>query len=229
MKPEIDPERELTDPYVIDVPFPHVPPGPAETELMEGGAPALILPRSQDVDLVVSAIDIPMPKHLQKALKPWSREDLHVRVFQGVRAGGPKARQVCCRETFDMETGSLLAREYFDPGKGPVRLPTPALPGCSPTTSHSMCIRSLLWYSELDPVPESIRAVAARCRARAGALHGEVRPVVVLRGEDGSAQAQAREVYGQDYGGVECHTFYIRPRGTIGGGRGRIQGIHGDK
>ena len=130
---------------------------------MEGGAPAL-LPRSQDIDLVVSAINIPMPWHLRKALKPWSREDLYVRVFQGVRAGGPKARQVCCRETFDMETGSLLAREYFDPGKGPVRLPTPALPGCSPSmdsSSHSMCIRSLFWYSELDPVPESIRAVAA--------------------------------------------------------------------
>ena len=161
-----------------------------------------MLPRSQDVDLVVSAIDIPMPRHLQKALKPWSREDLHVRVFQGVRAGGPKARQVCCRETFDMETGALLAREYFDPGKGPVRLPTPALPGCSPTSSHSICVRSVLWYSELDPVPESIRAVAARCRARAGALTRAVRPVVVLRGEDGSAQAQAREASGQDCGGV---------------------------
>ena len=111
-------------------------------------------------------------------------------VFQGVRAGGPKARQVCCRETFDMETGALLAREYFDPGKGPVRLPTPALPGCSPASSHALSIRSVLWYSDLDPVPESM---AARCRARAGAHRREVRPVVVLRGEDGSAQAQARE------------------------------------
>ena len=193
LEPEVDPERELTDPYVIDVPFPHVPPGPEETELMEGGAPAL-LPRSQDVDLVVSAINFPMPRHLQKALKPWSREDLHVRVFQGVRAGGPKARQVCCRETFDMETGSLLAREYFDPGKGPVRLPTPALPGCSPSSSSSLSIRSLFWYSELDPVPKSIRAAAARCRARVAALHDEVRPVVVLRGEDDYAPAQAQEV-----------------------------------
>ena len=51
----------------------------------------------------------------------------------------------------------------------------------------------MLWYSELYPVPESIRAVAVRCRARAGAFNREVRPVVVLRGEDGSAQAQARE------------------------------------
>ena len=167
---------------------------------MEGGAPAL-LPRSQDVDLVVSAINIPMPLHLQKALKTWSREDLHVRVFQGVRTGGPKARQACCRETFDMETGSLLAREYFDPGKGSTRLPSPALPDCSPSSSHSVC--SVFWYSEIDPVPEAIRAVAARCRARASASRNEVRPVVVLRGEGVSAQAQAREAYVQKNGGVE--------------------------
>ena len=144
LEPEVDPYREDTDPYVIDVPFPHLPPGPAETELM-GGAPAL-LPRSQDVDLVVSAINIPMPSHLRKALKTWSREDLHVRVFQGVRSGGPKARQVCCRETFDMETGSLLAREYFDPGKGSTRLPSPALPDCSPASSHSACSQCLLVF-----------------------------------------------------------------------------------
>ena len=71
LEPEIDPHREETDPYVIEVPFPHVPPGPAETELMEGCAPAL-LPRSQDVDLVVSAINIPLPTHLRMALKTWS-------------------------------------------------------------------------------------------------------------------------------------------------------------
>ena len=162
LEPEIDPEREVMDPYVMEVPFPHDPPGPAETELMDGGAPAL-LPRSQEVDLVVSAINIPMPWHLRKALKPWSREDLHVRVFQGVRAGGPKTRTVCCRETFDMETGSLLAREYFDPGKGSTRLPTPALPGCAPFSSESLSVRSIFWYSEVDPLPESICAIAARC------------------------------------------------------------------
>ena len=140
LEPEVDPYREDRDPYVIDVPFPHVPPGPAETELMGGDAPAL-LPRSQDVDLVVSAINIPMPSHLRKALKTWSREDLHVRIFQGVRSGGPKARQVCCRETFDMETGSLLACECFDPGKSSTRLPSPALPDCPPASSHSVCVR----------------------------------------------------------------------------------------
>ena len=103
MEPEVDPERELTDPYVIDAPFPHVPPGP------------------------------------------------------GVRTG------------VDMETGSLLAREYFDPG-------------CSPLSSHTMCVRSIFWYSEIDPVSESIRAIAARCRARASASRDAVRPVVVLGG-----------------------------------------------
>ena len=101
LEPEVDPEKVVVDPYVVDVPFPHAPPGPAENELMEGDAPAL-LPRSQDVDLVVSAVESPMPPHLKKALKTWSREDLNVHVFQGVRTGGPRARQVCCRETFDM-------------------------------------------------------------------------------------------------------------------------------
>ena len=223
LEPEVDPERELMDPYVIDVPFPHVPPRPVETELMEGGAPAL-LPRSQDVDLVVSAVNIPMPWHLRKALKPWSREDLHVRVFQGVRAGGPKARQVCCRETFDMETGSLLAREYFDPGKGPVRLPTPALPGCSPSSSSSLCIRSLFWYSELDPVPESIRAVAARCCARAGALTDAVRP----SGGWVCTSTSPRGTHTEERGSGR-HVFHTSPRGTRTKERGRIQDIPGDK
>ena len=68
LEPEVIPQREVLDPYVVDVPFPHVPPGPAENEFMGGDAPAL-LPRSQDVDLVVSAINIPMPTHLKKALK----------------------------------------------------------------------------------------------------------------------------------------------------------------
>ena len=201
LEPEVAPEREVVDPYVMDVPFPHAPPGPAETELMGGGAPAL-LPRSQDVDLVVSAINVPLPSHLRKAEKPWSREDLHVRVFQGVRTGGPKARQVCCRETFDMETGSLLATEYFDPGKGSARLPSPALPGCSPLSSHTVCIRSVFWYSEIDPVPESIRAVVARCRARASSPTCVARPVVVLRGEEvESAAARAQGAHVQKNGG----------------------------
>ena len=62
---------------------------------------------------------------LKKALRSWSREDLNVRVFQGVRTGGPRARQVCCRETFDMESGALLAREYLKTQKGTVSSPHP--------------------------------------------------------------------------------------------------------
>ena len=162
MEPEVIPQREVLDPYVVDVPFPHVPPGPAENEFMGGDAPAL-LPRSQDVDLVVSAINIPMPTHLKKALKCWGREDLNVRVFQGVRSGGPQGRQVCCRETFDMESGALLAREYFNPKKGQCRIPTPALPDCSSTSPRTLFVRSVFWYSEIEPVPESIRAVPSSC------------------------------------------------------------------
>ena len=183
-------------------PFHDVPHGPAETELMDGARP-LCCHVLKTLTLLSQAINIPIPLHLRKALKTWSREDLHVRVFQGVRTGGPKARQVCCRETFDMETGSLLAREYFDPGKGPTRLPSPALPDCSLSSSHSMCVRSVFWYSEVDPVPETIRAVAAQCRARASASRNEARRVVALWGEGVSAHAQAREAYVQKNGGVE--------------------------
>ena len=96
----------------------------------------------------------------------WTREDLNVRVFQGVRTGGPKARQVCCRETFDMGSGALLAREFFDPAKGQsIRLPTPALPQCSPLSAQTLSIRNVFWYSEVY--------VNAAMRARdADALQG---------------------------------------------------------
>ena len=63
LEPEVAPQKDVLDPYVADVPFPHASPGPAENELMGGDAPAL-LPRSQDVDLVVSEINIPMPSIL---------------------------------------------------------------------------------------------------------------------------------------------------------------------
>ena len=95
-------------------------------------------------------------------------------------AGGPKARQVCCRETFDMETGSLLAREYFDPGKGPVRLPTPALLECA----YAVCfgIPNLILFRKASMLWLCV------ARARAGAPR-DLRPMVVLRGEGVSAQA----------------------------------------
>ena len=80
--------------------------------------------------------------------------DMNVRVFQGVRRGGPPAQRVWCRETFEMETGRLLALEFFNPEKGhAVKLRTPALPGCSPMLADRRSIRSVFWYSETDILP----------------------------------------------------------------------------
>ena len=164
-----------------------------------------------------------MPWHLRKALKPWSREDLHVRVFQGVRTGGPKTRQVCCRETFDMETGSLLAREYFDPGRGSTRLPSPALPGCSPASSHSLSVRSIFWYSELDPVPERhlcyCGAVSCSC------LCSTQRSPSCGRSAGGGCICTCtspRGICAKERGSGR-NAFCSSPRGTFARERGRIQ------
>ena len=144
---------DTVDPYTATLPFPHSAPGPAEQETLAGMAPDL-LPRSQDVDLVVSALDIPLPPALRAHLKSWTREDLNVRVFQGVRRGGPPAHRVWCREAFAMETGALLAREFFSPDQNhAVRLPTPALPGCRPMQADRRSVRSVFWYSETDVLP----------------------------------------------------------------------------
>ena len=70
------------------------------------------------------------------------------------------------QETFDMDSGALLAREFFNPGKGQTRLPTPALPDSSPLSAQTLSVRSVFWYSEVEPVPESIRRVVATCRKR---------------------------------------------------------------
>ena len=130
LEPEVVPVHDEVDPYILEMPFPHVPPGPAETEHMGDHVPEL-LPCSQEIDLVVSAVNVPLPPRLRSFLRSWQREDLNVRVFQGVRRGGPAAQRVCYRETFDMETGVLIAREFFNPVKGQsVRLPTSALPAC---------------------------------------------------------------------------------------------------
>ena len=91
------PPVETPDPYVVEMPFSQAPPGPVENELL-GGRASDFLPRSQDVDLVVSAANIQLPAHLKKALRCWTREDLNVRAFQGAHSRGPRARQVCCRE-----------------------------------------------------------------------------------------------------------------------------------
>ena len=159
----LEPERvdapEEIDPYTAPLPFPHGAPGPAEYESLAGMAPDL-LPRSQDVDLVVSAIDVPMPAALRAHLKSWTREDLNVRVFQGIRRGGPPMHRVWCRETFEMDSGKLLAREFFNPDQASsVRLPTPALPECTPMTADRRSIRSVFWYSETDDLPAHLTRV----------------------------------------------------------------------
>ena len=59
LEPEVLPIPEDPDPYVAEMPFPHAAPGPAENELLGGRVP--------DVDLVVSAINIPMPARLKNA------------------------------------------------------------------------------------------------------------------------------------------------------------------
>ena len=45
------------------------------------------------MDLVVSALDVPLQASLKKHLRPWIQEDLDVRVFQVVRQGGPACQK----------------------------------------------------------------------------------------------------------------------------------------
>ena len=144
-----------------------------------------LLPRSQDMDLMVSAVNIPLPPQLRAHLKTWTREDMSVRVFQGVRRGGPPAHRVWCRETFEMETGKLLAREYFNPNQGSVvRLPTPALPDCSPLRADRRSIRSVFWYSETDVLPAHLTRCLPVLLRRDAAPRDGFPPLVPTRGED---------------------------------------------
>ena len=99
LEPEMVDVPDAGDPYTATLPFPHAAPGPADHETLAGMAPDL-LPRSQEVDLVVSALDIPLPPALRAHLKSWTREDLDVRVFQGVRRGGPPAHRVMVSRNF---------------------------------------------------------------------------------------------------------------------------------
>ena len=185
LEPETVQIVDEVDPYVATLPFPRAPPGPAEQETLAGMAPEL-LPRSQDVDLLVSAIDIPLPPPLRAYLKSWTREDLNVRVFQGVRCRGPPAHRVWCRETFAMETGDLLAREFFNPDQNHVvRLPTPALPGCSPMRTDRRSIRSVFWYSETDVLPAHLSRLLPLGAPRVPATRGGPLLIASFRGEDG--------------------------------------------
>ena len=211
----LEPEKvdlpEEIDPYTAPLPFPHAAPGPAEYESLAGMAPDL-LPRSQDVDLVVSAIDIPMPAALRAHLKSWTREDLNVRVFQGVRRGGPPMHRVWCRETFEMDSGKLLAREFFNPDQtSSVRLPTPALPECTPMTADRRSIRSVFWYSETDVLPAHLSRVLPGRALVPAAPSGAPRLPTSDRGEGdvprmvAERQSPHQRDYIPDSGGVSAN------------------------
>ena len=72
-----------------------------------------------------------------------------------------RSSKVCCRETFDMETGMLLVRKYFNlvPGLA-AQLPHPTLPDCSPWSSDAPSIcSSVFWLSALEVLPEAAAAL----------------------------------------------------------------------
>ena len=106
--------------------------------------------RSQDVDLVVSANNVSMPEILlKKYLKPWSREELDVRVFQGVAVE------------------DLLEGECF------VEKPLTwsPLPVCSPFSSDARTdacfVRSVFWHSTVDAfLPYALLALHRAHRLR---------------------------------------------------------------
>ena len=114
--------------------------------MLSGHAPDL-LPRSQDVDLVVSAINIPPPD------KPSFPQC--ARIPRSALWGSCSSTSLLSsRETFDMEIGAILASEFFYPVKGQsVGLCTPSLPECSPLLVDSRSSRSVFWCSEVEPVP----------------------------------------------------------------------------
>ena len=68
-------------------------------------------------------------------------------------------------------------------------------------------VRRDFWNSEVEPVPETVRRLVESCRARACAPRCGLLLMVILQGEDGSAQSpteedQEQDVHGQRTG--EC-------------------------
>ena len=85
-----------------------------------------------------------------------------------------------------MESGDLLAREFFNPDqRHVVRLPTPALPGCSPMQTDRRSIRSVFWYSETDVLPAHLSHLLPRAALRDLVTHGGPLLLASARGEDG--------------------------------------------
>ena len=84
-----------------------------------------------------------------------------------------------------METGILIAREFFNPDqRSSVRLPTPALPGCTPMQTDIRSIRSVFWYSETDVLPSHLsHLLPGRALVAAAPVDGS-RLLSSPRGED---------------------------------------------
>ena len=107
-----------------------------------------------------------------------------------------------------MDTGKLLAREYFNPEMGPaVRLPTPALRGCSPMQADRRSIRSVFWYSETDILPAHLTRELRRCCLCVVPAHDGPPPLGLSRGEDVQSQHEPERLENvqecvTEYGGV---------------------------
>ena len=89
-----------------------------------------------------------------------------------------------------------------------VRLPTPALPECTPLTADRRSIRSVFWYSETDVLPTHLaRLVPGRVLLPAAPAFGP-RILTSVTGEGGERrmavdfQSQHRRDYIPDSGGV---------------------------
>ena len=65
-----------------------------------------------------------------------------------------------------------------------MRLPTPALPDCSPMRADRRSIRSVSWYSETDILPAHLTRFIPGFVRRVAAPRDGFPPLVPSRGED---------------------------------------------
>ena len=98
-----------------------------------------------------------------------------------------------------MASGTLIAREFFNPDqRSAVRLPTPALPGCTPMQADKSSIRSVFWYSETDVLPSHLsQFLPGRALVAAAPADGS-RLLTSSRGEDGEPLMAADKQNQQD-------------------------------
>ena len=134
---------------------------------------------------------------------------------------------VWCRETFEMESGKLLAREFFNPDQSSsVRLPTPALPECTPMNADRRSIRSVFWYSETDVLPAHLSRVIPGRALLPAAPTGAPRLLTSDRGE-GDVPRMASERQGTyqrddipEFGGVSVNGQELDDEAESGGALG---------